>query len=159
MSARTLTRRAATALVAGAVAVIPMATATPAFAAGSGKILASPCLNLRTGPSSAYGVVACIPVNTYISIDCTLNGASVTGPYNGHVEISLGVRVPREPGHGAHLAAHGIHIAGARGRRPLAHRQSPARSGRRAAPRAGSDEIDRWVLAMTTGKVPKPSDS
>jgi uncharacterized protein YraI len=81
MSARTLTRRAATALVAGAVAVIPMATATPAFAAGSGKILASPCLNLRTGPSSAYGVVACIPVNTYISIDCTLNGASVTGPY------------------------------------------------------------------------------
>ena len=82
MSTRTLTRRAATALVAGIVSVVPVVgVASPAFAAGTGKVLASPCLNLRTGPSSAYGIIGCVPVNTSISIDCTVTGAAVSGPY------------------------------------------------------------------------------
>ena len=82
MSTRTLTRRAATALVAGIVSVVPVVgVASPAFAAGTGKVLASPCLNPRTGPSSAYGIIGCVPVNTSISIDCTVTGAAVSGPY------------------------------------------------------------------------------
>ncbi|MEI2779625.1 MAG: hypothetical protein V9G19_27440 [Tetrasphaera sp.] len=83
MSTRHFTRRAVSALAVAGFLAAPavVGTASPAFAAGSGKIIASPCLNLRTGPSSGYGVLACIPVNTYISIDCTITGAAVSGPY------------------------------------------------------------------------------
>jgi uncharacterized protein YraI/predicted esterase len=50
-------------------------------AVGSGRVLASPCLNMRTGPGSGDTLVTCIPVNTVIPIDCTASGSSVTGPY------------------------------------------------------------------------------
>jgi len=49
--------------------------------AGSGRILISPCLNLRAGPNGTTTLVGCIPQNAIVSIDCTAQGNSVTGPY------------------------------------------------------------------------------
>ena len=48
---------------------------------GAGRILISPCLNLRAGPNGSTALVGCIPVNTTIDIDCTAAGNAVTGPY------------------------------------------------------------------------------
>jgi len=48
---------------------------------GSGRILISPCLNLRAGPGGSTNLIGCIPVNTTIGIDCTAIGNNVTGPY------------------------------------------------------------------------------
>lgn len=81
MRTRRISRRAGIVAATAALAVAPLAIAPAAQAAGSGKVLASPCLNLRTGPSASYALIGCIPVNTYISIDCTINGSAVTGPY------------------------------------------------------------------------------
>jgi uncharacterized membrane protein YgcG len=49
--------------------------------AGSGRILISPCLNLRADPNGTTALIGCIPQNTIIPIDCTAQGNSVTGPY------------------------------------------------------------------------------
>ena len=48
---------------------------------GAGRILISPCLNLRAGPNGSTALVGCIPVNTTIDIGCTATGNAVTGPY------------------------------------------------------------------------------
>jgi hypothetical protein len=48
---------------------------------GTGRVLASPCLNLRAGPNGSTALVGCIPVDTTIAIACTATGNAVTGPY------------------------------------------------------------------------------
>ena len=47
----------------------------------TGRILISPCLNLRAGANGTTTLIGCIPQNTIIPIDCTAQGNSVTGPY------------------------------------------------------------------------------
>lgn len=47
----------------------------------TGKVLASPCLNFRSGPGAANPLIGCIPQNTIIPIQCTAQGNAVTGPY------------------------------------------------------------------------------
>lgn len=77
-----LGRFVAAALALGAASGLSaVMTANPAAAAGTGRVLASPCLNLRTGPSAGYALIGCVPVNTTISIDCTVSGSNVSGPY------------------------------------------------------------------------------
>ncbi len=48
---------------------------------GTGTIMISPCLNLRAGPNGSSTLVGCVPDKTTITIDCTAQGNSVTGPY------------------------------------------------------------------------------
>lgn len=50
-----------------------------AFAASSGRVIASPCLNQRATPGGSYQ--QCIPYNTTLAIACVANGPSVSGPY------------------------------------------------------------------------------
>lgn len=47
----------------------------------TGQVIASPCLNLRLGMSGGTPSIGCIPDGTTITVDCTLKGQSVTGPY------------------------------------------------------------------------------
>jgi hypothetical protein len=47
----------------------------------TGRVIASPCLNFRSGPYSSATLIGCIPYNTIIDISCTSSGSSVTGPY------------------------------------------------------------------------------
>lgn len=49
--------------------------------AATGHVIMSPCLNMRSGPSTAATVVTCVPVNTMLTITCTTTGTAVTGPY------------------------------------------------------------------------------
>lgn len=55
--------------------------ATSASAVGTGRIIASPCLNLRTSPATSASVLTCVPYNTSVTIDCTATGTWITGPY------------------------------------------------------------------------------
>ncbi|MBL7487477.1 hypothetical protein I6A60_06030 [Frankia sp. AgB1.9] len=59
----------------------PTSTAQQPVPAGSGRVLIDPCLNLRSGPNGNTGLVGCVPKDTVLSIDCTAQGDSVTGPY------------------------------------------------------------------------------
>ena len=80
---RTSSLRASVAALGIALAV-PFslaASAGTATAAPTGRVIAQPCLNLRTSPSSGATVLGCIPYNTTITIACTENGSSMTGPY------------------------------------------------------------------------------
>jgi len=67
------------ALLFGAI----VAVASPASAAGTGRILASPCLNFRADAvvPGYNSMVGCIPYNASIMIDCVKNGVGVSGPY------------------------------------------------------------------------------
>lgn len=68
----------------GIVLAMPLGlnmSASPAMAAPTGRVIAQPCLNLRTSPNSGAAVLGCIPYNTTITIACTENGSSMTGPY------------------------------------------------------------------------------
>ncbi|MGB7962249.1 MAG: cutinase family protein [Propionicimonas sp.] len=47
----------------------------------TGKVLASPCLNFRSGPGAANPLIGCIPLATIIPVQCTAQGNAVTGPY------------------------------------------------------------------------------
>lgn len=68
------------AIVLGAGAWV--VSATPAGASsGTGKIIQSPCTEMRTAPTTAGSKLVCIPKGKTITIDCTLSGGSVTGPY------------------------------------------------------------------------------
>ncbi|MGB7962226.1 MAG: cutinase family protein [Propionicimonas sp.] len=58
----------------------PTSTVTPTSGA-TGKVLASPCLNLRAGASGSSALIGCIPQSVVVSIQCTAAGPSVTGPY------------------------------------------------------------------------------
>lgn len=72
----------AIAVVSMAAGSLTLALPTSAYASGTGKILASPCLNMRTGPSTTSALAgACIPVNTVVTITCTASGQSISGPY------------------------------------------------------------------------------
>lgn len=76
-------RRASVAAL-GVALVIPFglnASAGPALAAPIGRVIAQPCLNLRSSPSSSASVLTCIPYNKTITISCTMSGSSMTGPY------------------------------------------------------------------------------
>ena len=53
----------------------------PSRAAATGRIVISPCLNLRSGPNGDTALIGCIPQNTIIAIRCTAQGNAVTGPY------------------------------------------------------------------------------
>lgn len=72
---------AAVVVISAAAASLTFASAPAAQAVGSGRVVASPCLNLRSGPGAIFPVVACVPTNVTIAIDCTASGPSVTGPY------------------------------------------------------------------------------
>jgi surface antigen len=65
-----------TVIVAGLIGL-----SVPAYASGTGRIIIQPCLNLRQGPNGSTALIGCVPYNTTITIDCTANGNSVTGPY------------------------------------------------------------------------------
>jgi uncharacterized protein YraI len=73
------------AAVAGACGATAAPAPAPAPAPGgtkpTGRIMISPCLNLRSGPNGNTALIGCIPDSTTISIDCTAQGNSVTGPY------------------------------------------------------------------------------
>lgn len=71
----------AVATVATTAVTLTVAGSTAAFAAGNGRVIASPCLNLRAQANGGSSLIACIPYNTTIVIDCTAAGNSVTGPY------------------------------------------------------------------------------
>lgn len=47
----------------------------------TGRIIISPCLNLRAGPNGSTQLIGCVPDGTIISIYCTAQGNPVTGPY------------------------------------------------------------------------------
>lgn len=79
---KTLRKAIATTLAIPMAATgLALASATPAHAVGTGRILASPCLNLRSGPSSTSPVVGCIPTNVTITITCTSRGSNVSSSY------------------------------------------------------------------------------
>lgn len=44
-----------------------------------GTVIASPCLNLRTGTSTSSSVLACIPRGTWVTVQCTTAGQTVAG--------------------------------------------------------------------------------
>lgn len=71
----------AAASIAVAVPFGLSASAGPALAAPTGRVIAQTCLNLRTSASSTATVLGCIPYNTTITIACIQNGSSMTGPY------------------------------------------------------------------------------
>lgn len=72
---------AATLALALGLPLTMIAGTTPALAAATGRVIADPCLNLRTAADSSASVLACIPYNTTITITCTTNGSSMSGPY------------------------------------------------------------------------------
>lgn len=51
----------------------------PAYAAPTGRVLASPCLNQRVLPGGV--LQQCIPANTTVTVLCVGYGPAVTGPY------------------------------------------------------------------------------
>ncbi len=61
----------------------PVAAACPGVKAdlGNGRVNMSPCLDMRTSPSTGAAVVQCVPDNVLIRVNCTASGTSVTGPY------------------------------------------------------------------------------
>ena len=76
----TFKRLAATSLAVASLTVGSVVAAAPAaYAAATGRVVAQPCLNQRTSPSGT--VLQCIPYNTTLTINCTLSGPGVTGPY------------------------------------------------------------------------------
>ncbi len=57
-----------------------VATAQPAQAVtNGGTVIASPCLNLRTGTNTSSAAITCIPRGTWVTIQCTLTGQVVAG--------------------------------------------------------------------------------
>ena len=78
-----LTDIAANYMWAHKVAASPVVSApvTPAKPLPTGRIIISPCLNLRAGPNGSTALIGCIPDGVTISIQCTAQGNSVTGPY------------------------------------------------------------------------------
>ena len=85
----TVTERTTPRRVRGLIALVAAALAVPlgaqlanpqtAEAATTYKVIASPCLNMRTTPSGP--IISCIPYGTYVALQCVTSGPSVTGPY------------------------------------------------------------------------------
>lgn len=75
--------------VALAMPFVLTAQASPAMAAATGRVIAQPCLNLRTAANSGAAVLGCIPYNTTIAISCTERGSSVTGQCTSFVAWRL----------------------------------------------------------------------
>jgi surface antigen len=61
--------------------VVVTSGVSPASAVGTGRIMASPCLNARSGPNTSAPVQGCIPNNVSVAIDCTATGTAVNGYY------------------------------------------------------------------------------
>lgn len=57
------------------------ASPDPRPATATGRIIISPCLNLRAGPNGSTALIGCVPDGLTISIQCTAQGNGVTGPY------------------------------------------------------------------------------
>lgn len=67
--------------VSGPVAGACATPTPPPPSSATGKILISPCLDLHDGVGHTAPTIGCIPQNTVITIQCTAQGNSVTGPY------------------------------------------------------------------------------
>jgi surface antigen len=85
MGARRIIRIGATAAIAafllvGAVVAAETITADPADA-GTGRVLAQPNLNIRSGPSGATTLIGHIPYNTTVTVICVSRGTIVNGPF------------------------------------------------------------------------------
>lgn len=70
----------------GAVVLLPVVSVLGVSTAASaslptGRVVASPCLNLRSSPSTSATALTCVPYQTTVGIDCTATGSAVTGPY------------------------------------------------------------------------------
>lgn len=52
-----------------------------ALSQGQGSINISPCLNMRSGPSTGDGLVTCVSSGAVITVQCVATGSAVTGPY------------------------------------------------------------------------------
>lgn len=77
---RAMLRRGYSVIAALALTLFTLvAVPADAFAASTGRVLASPCLNQRATPGGTYQ--QCIPYNTTLAIACVLGGPAVTGPY------------------------------------------------------------------------------
>jgi|HubBroStandDraft_1064217.scaffolds.fasta_scaffold12002_3 hypothetical protein len=64
--------------IAGYVTPLPGAGSS---GGGSGQVLGSSCLGFYLGPDGTSPQIGCVPAGTTLTIDCVLNGQSVTGPY------------------------------------------------------------------------------
>jgi hypothetical protein len=60
---------------------VPDCPGTPASKVSTGKILGSPCSDLRNSPSGSAAVLKCVAKNTVVSIQCTVIGSPQKGPY------------------------------------------------------------------------------
>lgn len=73
--------RTATLIACALVAtLLEVVAAAPAYAA-SGRVLAQPDINVRAFPAGTSALIAHIPYNKTVTINCTTRGTSVTGPY------------------------------------------------------------------------------
>ena len=81
MNLRRLIRPAAVLSAAALVSGLLMGLAPAANAAGSGWVMAKPCLTMRSSATSSSSSLVCVPYKTTLSISCTTKGQSVTGPY------------------------------------------------------------------------------
>lgn len=68
-------------LVALIASVLTLATPSPASAAPTGRVIASPSVILRSGPSTAHTRIGSIPKGVTVAINCTARGTSLSGPY------------------------------------------------------------------------------
>lgn len=77
---RVMLRRAPSLIAALALTVVALVVVPDtAFAASTGRVLASPCLNQRATPGGTSQ--QCIPNSTTLAIACVAYGPAVTGPY------------------------------------------------------------------------------
>lgn len=81
MSATSIRRPVAIA-AATTMAAFGLGLAAPAPAqavTNGGRVIASPCLNLRNGATTSSAVISCIPRNTWVTVQCTVRGQQVSG--------------------------------------------------------------------------------
>ena len=81
MNLRRLIRPAVVLSVSALTSGLLVALGPAAHAAGSGWVMAKPCLTMRSSASESSSSLACVPYKTTLSISCTTNGTSVSGPY------------------------------------------------------------------------------
>src|SRR5258708_429936 len=69
------------AATAGTFAGVVGSGAPAAFASTNYEVLASPSLNVRSGPSTSAGIVGSVAYHTWVTIACQTTGTFVNGSY------------------------------------------------------------------------------